>query len=120
MQSFLTYLTDQSADSDLTRRLEYEVQRAKSRREWSVEHMTLYEMRKMDREEAKEEGLQEGMKIGEKKGEKKGQLKELVDMVQEGIVPYDIAAGRAKQKYNVEESDFRRMVETNGQEEQIG
>lgn len=100
MKSFLTYLTDQSTNSDLTRRLDNEVRKAKMRREWSAEYMTLYEMKQMEREAGLKEGLE------------KGWLNGLLEMVQDGVVPYDVAAKRAQKKYNIGEKDFRKMLDS--------
>lgn len=96
MRSFLLYLTDQSTDSDLTRKLEDAVQRAKTRREWSVEYMTLYEKMMIEREKGREEG----------------QINELLDLVRAGLVPYDSALKRAKEKYDIKEADFQKMLKS--------
>lgn len=99
MSSFLRYLTDQSTDSDLTRRLEEAVQKAKTRQEWSVEYMTLYEMKQMEREA----GLKEGLK--------RGWIDSLLEMVRDGLVSFDAAAEKAKEKYNIREDDFQKMLD---------
>lgn len=64
LSDFLHYLVDQSTHSELTRKLEMAVQKAKTRRDWSVEYMTLYEMKELEREEGRKEGKKDGKILG--------------------------------------------------------
>lgn len=134
MRSFLAYLTDQSTDSDLTRKLEDAVRKAKAQREWSREYMTLYEMRKQDRDEGRKEGIAEGIAKGKKEGKAEGiaegrkegkaegiaegkkegkaegKLDELLSLVCDNVLSEDVAADRAHKRYGIDPERFREMV----------
>lgn len=94
LKSFLKYLTNQKPESDFTRRLEDAVQKAKGRKEWSTEYMTLNEIKKYEREEGLEEGREEG------------KIQELIDQILDGFVTEEAAAGRAKKKYGMDRQEF--------------
>lgn len=74
LQHFLHYLVDQSVHSELTQKLEAAVESARHRSEWSMEYMTLYEMRELDLEEGRKEGRKEGLEEGQKTGKIMGMI----------------------------------------------
>lgn len=99
IKDFLKYLTDQSVQNLLTRRLDDAVQAAKSRREWSVEYMNLYEIRELEREE----GRAEGRKEGRAEGRKEGRNDTVYAMVQDG----DTSPARGAARLGISEAELR-------------
>lgn len=89
MKSFLRYLTEHTAENDFTRRLENAVQKAKERRDWSVEYMNLYEIKELEREEGRRQGKEEGLKEGIPVGEDRGRI--LVYHEEMHLTPQQIA-----------------------------
>ena len=59
LQAFLTYLTSGTPETDLTKRLDHQVKRARSHIEWRKEYMTLLERDERMREEGRKEGREE-------------------------------------------------------------
>lgn len=80
LSDFLCYLVDQSTHSELTQKLEMAVQKAKGRRDWSVEYMTLYEIKELERQEGRKEGREEGERIGQEKGKRDGKILGMIEV----------------------------------------
>ena len=59
LQAFLTYLTSGTPETDLKKRLDHQVKRARSHIEWRKEYMTLLERDERMREEGRKEGREE-------------------------------------------------------------
>ena len=60
LKSFLNYVAGKLPESDLTRKLEEVVAKAREHIEWRKEYMTLLEIDERMREEGREEGIKEG------------------------------------------------------------
>ena len=60
LAAFLSYVAGNAPASDLSRRLDDLVEKARSHKEWKVEYMTLLERDERMREEGRVEGLKEG------------------------------------------------------------
>jgi len=63
LRAFLDYVGGEAPNSELTRRVDEAIRRARSQREWRKEYMLLSEIRDEGREEGRAEGLAEGREI---------------------------------------------------------
>ena len=60
LQAFLSYIAGNMPESDLTKRLDHLVKKARKHIEWRKEYMTLLERDEIMREEGRKEGRKEG------------------------------------------------------------
>ena len=72
LKDFLHLLRDGYGKSQLVKKIEEQVVKAREHKEWRLEYMTLYMRDRQNREEGFEEGLEKGIKKGIEEGLEKG------------------------------------------------
>ena len=72
LRAFLDYVGGEAPHSELTRRVDEAIRRARSQREWRKEYMLLSEIRDEGREEGRAEGREEGRAEGLAEGREEG------------------------------------------------
>ena len=60
LKAFLRYVAGESPSSEITKRLDDLVQKAREHKEWRLEYMTLLERDEQMREEGRKEGIEKG------------------------------------------------------------
>ena len=95
LAEFLDYLQTAKPESELTGRIEKEIDHVSESPEWRKEYMT-FEMKLRDvREEGREEGRQEGREEGRQEGRAEERIDLLGGLVDEGTISVEKAAEKA-------------------------
>ena len=103
LKAFLQYVAGEAPSSEITKRLDDLVHKAREHKEWRLEYMTLLERDEQMREEGRKEGLQKGLEEGLQKGRKAG--------IDEGRKEERTNTLREKERADKAESDVKSLKE---------